>query len=142
MKAGKFVSTFLSARDLADMGPTLVNIETVEEEQVGGETKPVLRGWGHISVKGADSKPSVEGREVVIALNPTNILSLTELFGSDETDDWLSECIVAYNDPSVMFNNKKVGGIRFRKPKPGFEKPARPHRTRGAQTVEEKDIPF
>lgn len=140
MRASKFVSSFLSARDLADMGPTLILIESVEEEQVGGETKPVLRGWGSISAK-TDGKSAVEGREIVIALNPTNILALTDLFGSDDTDIWCEECVVAFNDPSVTFNNKKVGGIRFRKPKSGFEKPARPARTRGAQ-VDDKDVPF
>ena len=141
MRASKFVSNFLSASDLASTGPILVNIESVEEEQVGGDTKPVLRGWGGSPVKGEDGKTTMQGRDVVIALNPTNLTALTELFKSDETDDWCGECIVAFNDPSVLFNNRKVGGIRFRKPKDGFEKPVRPIRARGGQ-VEDKDVPF
>lgn len=141
MKVSKFVSNFLSAADLASSGPTLVYVESIEEEQVGGDTKPVLRGWGHSpnSSAGADGKP--EGRDIVIALNPTNLVSLTELFGSDESEDWLGECIVAFNDPSVTFNNKKTGGIRFRKPKPGFTAPTRPARAKGRELAD-KDIPF
>lgn len=142
MKVSKFVSSFLSATDLASMGPTLIYIESIEEEQVGGDTKPVLRGWGHASNAGvgADGKP--DGRDVVIALNPTNLVSLTEIFGSDESDEWCGESIVAFNDPTVMFNNKKVGGIRFRKPKAGFTPPVRPSRVKGGKELADKDIPF
>jgi hypothetical protein len=139
MKVSKFVSSFLSAADLASMGPVLIHIESIDEEQVGSDTKPVLRGWGQMSGVGEDGKP--ECRDVVIALNPTNLVSLTDIFKSDESDEWLGEGIVAFNDPTVMFNNKKTGGIRFRKPKAGFAVPVRPIRVRDGG-VKPEDAPF
>lgn len=53
-----------------------------------------------------------------IVLNGTNQQLIAKALGSDETDDWLGKRIVAYDDPTVSFAGKLVGGIRFRAPKP------------------------
>lgn len=132
MKISQYVAKFLSAADLKQRGPQLILIESVEEEDVGGSPKPVLRGIDPTHV---------------IALNPTNITSLIDIFGSDDTSDWVDEMCVAYFDPNVVFNNRKVGGIRFRKPKPTAVKPVRS--SKGGQAagpnadgVDDSDIPF
>lgn len=127
MKMTKYVSQYLSASDL-DV-PVLVVIDQVSEDDVGGTTKPVLYG---------------EDSRHVFVLNPTNISQLSKLLGSDESDEWLGKMIVAYNDKSVMFGNKKTGGIRFRLPKEGTKRPARPTNTRiaGSTDVASEDVPF
>ena len=53
-----------------------------------------------------------------LVLNVTNIQLCEEVFGSDDTDDWINGQIVLYTDPNVMYAGKRTGGIRVRKPKP------------------------
>lgn len=48
-------------------------------------------------------------------LNPTNVESLIEIFGTDETDEWHGQRIEVYRDPSIMMGDRRVGGIRARK---------------------------
>lgn len=128
MKMTKYVSQYLSASDLDK--PILVVIDQVSEDDVGGTTKPVLYG---------------EDPTHVFVLNPTNISQLSKLLESDESDEWLGKMIVAYNDKSVMFGNKKTGGIRFRLPKEGTKRPVRPANTRvstGSDSGSEEYVPF
>lgn len=49
-----------------------------------------------------------------VVINATNLDTLVELFGSDESEDWEGETIVLYVDPDVRYAGKKVGGIRFK----------------------------
>lgn len=114
MKASTFTSTYLTADDVKK--PLLLYITSAVEETVGRDEKLVLY---------ADD---TDENEIKVALNKTNIDKLIEIFGDDETDNWIGLPVVAYRDPHVMFNNKKVGGIAFRKPKAGVTLPARPER--------------
>lgn len=59
-----------------------------------------------------------------IVLNGTNQQLIAKALGSNETDDWLGKRIVAYDDPTVSFAGKLVGGIRFRAPKSQAAAPA------------------
>jgi hypothetical protein len=52
-----------------------------------------------------------------LVMNAINTQICEKVFGSDETDDWISKKIVAYNDPMVSYGGKLVGGIRLRAPK-------------------------
>lgn len=97
MKMGKFKSTFLNADDIT--APTTVTVRDVVEEKVGTEQKAVVY---------------FEEIEQGMALSKTAIGQLEELFGSDDSDDWVGKQAVLYNDRSVMFQGKKVGGLRFR----------------------------
>jgi hypothetical protein len=97
-KIGKYKSSFINAEDIAK--PMIITITNVSEERVGNDDKLVMY-FGE----------STEG----IVLNKTCLNQLEEIFGSDDTDDWLDRTVVVYNDASVMFQGKKVGGIRFRK---------------------------
>jgi hypothetical protein len=49
-----------------------------------------------------------------IVLNMTNGMLLEEITGSDNSDDWIGRKIQLYNDPTIMFGGKRVGGIRIR----------------------------
>lgn len=130
MKMNKYVSQYVSASDLEK--PWLVVIDQVTEEDVGNDRKPVLYG---------------EDARHVFVLNPTNISQLTQLLKSDDSDQWLGKMIVAYNDRSVMFGGKRVGGIRFRLPKEGTTRPPRPEVRRvtpgsPADAEGSDDVPF
>jgi len=54
----------------------------------------------------------------VLILNKTNMDCLREAFG-DETANCIGQQVILYVDPTVMFANKRVGGIRLRAKRPG-----------------------
>jgi hypothetical protein len=58
-----------------------------------------------------------------MVLNTTNARLIAGITGSEETDDWHGHEIVLYNDPTIAYAGKIVGGIRVRAPK---KQPARP----------------
>lgn len=107
MKASDYTSSYLTADDVRK--PKLLNVEQVAEESIGNDSKPKLVLYG---------RDDAEGDEVKIALNKSNISRLIEIFGTDETDDWVGSMVVVFRDPNVMFNNRKVGGIAFKKAPP------------------------
>lgn len=52
-----------------------------------------------------------------LVLNGTNIRLCEMIFNSGDTDDWIGNKIVLYNDPTIQFQGKFTGGIRLRAPK-------------------------
>lgn len=50
-------------------------------------------------------------------LKSTNGQTIARILGSENTDDWLGKQIVLFDDPSVAFAGRQVGGIRVRAPK-------------------------
>lgn len=103
MKLSGFVSKFLTADDVRT--PKLIFISMLTEEEVAREPKVILRG------------NTPDGDEHKIVMNKTNIEKLIEIFGTDDSDQFIGEAVVVYRDPSIKFNNRAVGGIAFRKPK-------------------------
>jgi hypothetical protein len=95
---------------------------------------------------GDDIKPVVffTGEERGLVLNKTTSGQITEICGSDETDDWTFREVVVYVDPDVMFGGKKVGGLRVRAPK--LQQAAKPvQKPAPARSIEaemDDDIPF
>ena len=59
-----------------------------------------------------------------LIMNATNIRVGVAAFGTSETDEWIGRPIVAYDDPTVEFGGKIVGGVRLRqiagRPKAAF----------------------
>jgi hypothetical protein len=49
-----------------------------------------------------------------LILNATNIRIAVAAFGTAETDEWIGKTIIAYDDPSIEFGGKVVGGVRLR----------------------------
>jgi hypothetical protein len=45
-------------------------------------------------------------------LNGTNTKLIEKALGSDETDDWLGQQIVLFNDENVEYMGEVVGGVR------------------------------
>jgi hypothetical protein len=47
-----------------------------------------------------------------MVLNRTNADSITEILGTDETDEWAGGRVVLYVDKTVMYAGKRTGGVR------------------------------
>jgi hypothetical protein len=101
MKLGRFLSNYIRAADL-DEAVTLT-IVSVEVEKIGREDD-------------AQAKLILYGKELdrgIVLGSKAQLNQLSELFG-DETDEWVGKHVVVYNDKSVLFKGKRVGGVRFR----------------------------
>jgi hypothetical protein len=102
MLIGKFLRTFLSAKDVKQ--PQVLTVTSVEAETVGQGDQ-------------AETKPVVYFKEVEqgLVLNKTNGEELEGLMGPD-TDSWIGKKIELYHDENVYFQGKKVGGLKVRLP--------------------------
>ena len=105
-------SDFLKKEDCGS--GILVTMGNVEEQNIAMEGKPQDLKWC-LHIEGSD-KPLI--------LNTTNMQLIAQIVGSKETDDWRGKKVVLYNDPSISFGGKLVGGIRVRAPKGQAPKPA------------------
>lgn len=72
-----------------------------------------------------------------MVLNNTNAQIIAAITNQSEEIEraWIGAVIVLYNDPSIMFRGKIVGGIRVRAPKPGTKLPVK-------SPVEDQGLPF
>lgn len=85
MKAGKLKSKkYTSAADVPSEGE-IVTIDDVKIETLRSLTDGTSKDKGVIYFKETGVKP--------LALNSTNIDRITELLGTDETDDWIGQRI-------------------------------------------------
>lgn len=93
---GAFPSKYLKAADLGHTQPT-VTIDRVEIEQMqDDEPKPVLY---------------FQGKDKGLVLNKTNSNTITDILGSDETDDWAGKRIRLFVT-KVEFQGRRVDAIR------------------------------
>jgi hypothetical protein len=76
-----------------------------------------------------------------LVLNATNVQLCEQIFGSDDTDDWVGKRIVLYTDPNVSYQGKLIGGIRVRAPKPSAAAPPPPPPPPAVEVLDD-DIPF
>lgn len=94
----------------------LVTIGSISQENVAMANEPEeLRYALHFQ---EDLKPMI--------LNTTNAKLIASILGSEETEDWQGRQVVLFNDPTIMFAGKMMGGIRVRAPKPKAAAPAAP----------------
>jgi hypothetical protein len=135
MKLGGFLSKYLKASDFPI--PALLTIERFDEEEMQD-------GASKLVVYFTERAPGV-------VLSKTTIAQFVEALGSEDpndpdTDEWIGCAIVGYNDPSVMFQGKKTGGIRFRKSKKAVERvavqPRQPARGNHTAPADQDDLPF
>jgi hypothetical protein len=103
-----FRSRFLKASDLQGRTVEAV-IESVIEEEIGEarESKAVIY---------------FRGKQRGLVLNATNALTLQAVFG-DETDSWGGKLVQIFAEP-VLFQGKKVDGLRLRPATPAAPSPA------------------
>lgn len=119
----------------ADVGQgILVTIQDIFQENVAKEGAPEEQRWCLSFVEA--EKPMV--------LNSTNGQLIAQITKSDETDSWKGHKVVLYDDPSVSFGGKLVGGIRVRAPRgqaAAKAAPAKPSPVAPAQEAGE-ETPF
>jgi hypothetical protein len=133
MKIGQMMdSKFLKKEDVDP--PKLVTIRGFSQQNAGRDDAPEMK-WTMSFIE--LNKPMV--------MNSTNLQLCAQALGSDDTDHWIGKQIVLYNDPSVQFQGKLIGGIRIRAPKrrPGAQ--AAPEPAPAPVTAEDPfddDIPF
>jgi hypothetical protein len=126
-------SNFLKKEDVTP--PVLAVIESVDQQNVAMEGAPQELRWC-VHFKDVE-KPMV--------LNSTNAQLIAKILGSDETDNWLGKKIVLFNDPSISFGGKLVGGIRVRAPKAAAKAMAAPTPAPAPEPEQESasdDVPF
>ena len=131
MKIGQMMdSKFLKKEDVDP--PKLVTIRGFSQQNAGRDDSPEMK-WTMSFIE--LSKPMV--------MNSTNLQLCAQALGSDDTDHWIGKQVVLYNDPSVQFQGKLIGGIRIRAPK---KKPAAaPAQSAPPPATEEEyddEIPF
>ena len=114
-RSDAFPSNYLSKDDVdPPITATIAGVKraTLKGED-GDETKPVMTFDGSV-------KPLI--------INNANWMTCEDLYGED-SDGWIGKSIEIYKDASVMFGNKRVGGVRLRKPNGAqaqAEQPAKP----------------
>lgn len=92
----------------ADVGPgALVTISEIFQENVAKEGAPEELKWCI----------QFEELEKPMVLNSTNGQIIAQITKQEDTDYWKGAKVVLYDDPSVSFGGKLVGGIRVRAPR-------------------------
>ena len=96
-------SEYLKKEDVGDQGVnlTILGFKRVKVEGDEGEEDKVALLW-------------TQGWFKPLLLNITNKDSLKSILGAVTTDDCKGKVINVYNDPSIRFGQKVVGGVRLR----------------------------
>lgn len=132
MKIGQMMeSKFLKKEDVEP--PKLVTIRGFSQQNAGRDDAPEMK-WTMSFIE--LNKPMV--------MNSTNLQLAAQALGSDDTDHWIGKQVVLYNDPSVQFQGKLIGGIRIRAPKkrPGTPAAPAPAPVTTGDDEFDDDIPF
>lgn len=127
-----FPSKYLKKEDL-NGAEVAVTIDRVEIENVGqGEE--------------AEMKPVVyfQGKAKGMVLNRGNADAITEAAaGDDEMDNWRGLQVVLYTDTNVMFQGRRVGGLRIKPARiMGKGGPKREYTEIDPPPHQDADIPF
>lgn len=104
----KVESKFLSEEDMPVEGDLIVTISDIQKQLVGQGEKAQQK-WILFF------KEAKKG----LVLNATNIKTLTTLFHSDDSDDWMGQKIAVWYNPDVEMMGEIVGGLRIRHKLPG-----------------------
>ena len=103
----------------------------LKRDDVGDGTTCIITGVSQENVAKEGAEPEMkwclhfQNTDKPMVLNSTNMQLIAMFLESEDTDDWTNKRVVLYDDPSVSFGGKLVGGIRVRKyiPKPNAVTP-------------------
>lgn len=123
-------SKFLKKEDVGT--GLLVTIEGLSQENVSKEGAPEEMKYA-LHFKESE-KPLI--------LNSTNGQLIAQITGEEDTDHWAGHKIVLYNDPTISFGGKIVGGIRCRAPKNTGNGQGKAAPRRPVQEDDSSDVPF
>lgn len=116
-------SRYLKRADVGS-GKLLTISECVQENVAKEGAKPEMKWVLHFA-----------DEEKGMVCNPTNAQLIAMVSGINNSDDWEGVKIVLYDDPSISFGGKLVGGIRVRAPKGSKPRP----QAQPAQAQEEEE---
>ena len=90
--------------------------ETLRKEDVPNPVGATIRGVGEIQYEGERAKLTLQFKEFdkSLVVNDTNLNILCDIFGTDDTDVWTGKQIELYTDENVMFQGRRIGGLRVR----------------------------
>jgi hypothetical protein len=98
MKAGAAYGNYLKAADLSGRRVTVTFEEVTLEEMKGEGGKKLVAAFA--------------GKDKKLILNRTNADTITDILGTDETEDWIGKTVVLF--PSkTSFQGKRVDCIRI-----------------------------
>ena len=127
-----FPGMYLVAADLKDR-EVKVQINQVREGEVGGEMKPVMY---------------FVGKEKGLVMNKTNWNTVTEIAGTDESDEWTGQDVILFAT-ETEFQGKRVPCLRLKADKKVGAPPKAPKVKPSTQAAEQfesetppEDIPF
>jgi hypothetical protein len=137
MKAGAAYGNYLKAADLSGRRVTVTFEEVTLEEMKGEGGKKLVAAFA--------------GKDKKLILNRTNADTITDILGTDETEDWIGKTVVLF--PSkTSFQGKRVDCIRIdavRKaangrqlPPPPPPEPEEPEPGADDFQVSDDDVPF
>jgi hypothetical protein len=118
-----FAGQFFKASDFPS--PRLLTIASVDEQEVGQQREKRL------VIKFA-------GEEQSLVTNKTNALSIAEITGADDVDEWIGAKIVLFAT-KTDFAGRQVDCIRVRAPRNQAAKPAPPPAAEAAQHQLQQD---
>lgn len=85
----------------------LVTIKEIYQDNVAKEGAPEELRWCI----------AFDELEKPMVLNSTNGQIIAQITKNEDTDHWIGHKVVLYDDPSVSYGGKLVGGIRVRAPR-------------------------
>lgn len=118
-----FPGKYLRADDLNGAEP-IVTMRDVKIETLGDDSKPVLY---------------FVGKEKGLVMNKTNWAAITEITGSDDSDEWTGKKVKLVTR-KVDFQGKRVPAIRVEEPIANGHRPPPP--VEPVHAPDEDDIPF
>lgn len=117
----------------ADVGAgKLLTIQECQQENVAKEGQPPEMKWCVF----------FQETEKPLVLNRTNGELIAMITGERNSDNWGGHKVVLYDDPSISYGGKLVGGIRIRAPKNRAAAPLTKQVPVDLPNDEEDDIPF
>ena len=103
MKTRKFVSEYIKSKDIK--APVTVTMISVEQRSFDDPEKKAKRDVLVVFFKELDQG---------VVLSKASLKQIIDITGSDETDDWIGKKIVLFNDETVQYMGKRIGGLRFK----------------------------
>ncbi len=123
----------------------------LKRSDVGSGKLLTISGCEKQNVAKKDEKPefkwtlAFEEADKPLVLNKINSELIAQISGERNSDNWGGVKVVLYDDPTISFGGKLVGGIRVRAPRgAAAQRPpvAKPPQAELADDQADDDIPF
>ena len=116
-----------------------------KEDLQGRPWRVTIKSFKKGNVARADDEPEIKWIFVFkeldrpVVMNQTNLELIGDALNTDDSNDFAGREITLWDDPSVKFGGKRVGGIRVREVREGDESP--PQKPRD-MTDDDDEVPW